>query len=861
MRHVGQSRDPERIGHFRIVGRLGQGGMGIVYRAEDERLRRTVALKVLPEAFAQDEERRKRFLREARSAGALTHANIATVHDVAEVDGRIYIAMELVEGESLRDRMARGALAPAEALRIARGIARGLARAHAKGIVHRDLKPDNVMLDAEGEPKILDFGLAKLREEEPSLSPSAIETGETASQLTREGNLLGTPQYMSPEQAAGAPADARSDVFAVGVMLYEMLSGRRPFEAQRVGELLAQIRRDSPAPLGRVAPQVPRELAAIVDRCLAKKRADRYADAQALSDALATVAPSRSRRPLALAAVVAAVLAGAVVVRATWPARATSTAPATTASTHAITMLDLPLPKSDVAAALTAYKEGLQATHDGVMGESNAAFERAVQLDSTMGAAWLRLLRNVWPQEPPTVAREYYRKAAQNRARLDERDARILEALEPVAMGDPPDYAQAAARLGKLSASSPDDADLLGLLAETRLSALDYGAADEAADRQLALDPTDARAWARRGVIRIQLGNRGGGVALIEHGLTSFGGCTVCMQMLAWLAATEGDCPRVEELGRRMARAEPLGTWGYEYVGMAMAGAGRPRELVLETLRQGWAQVPPGPREKLTAEDTMQLDLLYGDFDAAVRDIAAFERLEANDADELYHGELALVRLRLAEEAGDAARAGAVAKDFLTRRDAWARQALFDEYPVIHDPVPTMLGAEARAGLLGADDVEAGRARWIDTWRAKTPEKKGGFLWLHGWALPASTADEARAALEARAQYAPLPAPVRFTWVGPTFEAHVGKLLLLAGRPTEAVETLARGASTCDALIFPADNVRAHLWLGQAREATGDKAGACAAYGAVIARWGAVASRSVTARTAIARATALACPK
>src|SRR5262249_14437780 len=150
---------PERIAHFRIVGRLGQGGMGIVYRAEDEKLGRMVALKALPTASASNPERRARFMREARSAAALTHPNIATIYEVGEEGAEIYIAMELVEGETLRARIERDAIATTEALRIARGIARGLARAHAKGVVHRDLKPENVMIDGDGEPKILDFGL------------------------------------------------------------------------------------------------------------------------------------------------------------------------------------------------------------------------------------------------------------------------------------------------------------------------------------------------------------------------------------------------------------------------------------------------------------------------------------------------------------------------------------------------------------------------------------------------------------------------------------------------------------------------------------------------------------------------------
>jgi serine/threonine protein kinase len=270
----------QKLAHFRIEAKLGEGGMGVVYRATDEKLRRPVALKVLPEDFARDDERRRRFLREARSAAAVTHANIATVYEVGEVDGRIYIAMELVEGESLRQRLGRGPLEVGEAVRIARDVARGLARAHEKGIVHRDLKPDNVIVATEGEVKVLDFGLAKMTAQEgEQASATALEQQETASQVTQEGRMLGTPAYMSPEQALGRPVDARTDVFALGVCLYEMLAGKRPFGGN-AQELLVAITRDEPEPLARHNPRVPAALEALVARSLAKDPARRYASAR-----------------------------------------------------------------------------------------------------------------------------------------------------------------------------------------------------------------------------------------------------------------------------------------------------------------------------------------------------------------------------------------------------------------------------------------------------------------------------------------------------------------------------------------------------------------------------------------------------
>ena len=232
---------PERIEHFRVLGVLGRGGVGVVYAAHDESLRRDVAVKVLP--GERDEEQRQRFLREARLAAGIAHANVAVVHQIGEDAGRAYIAMELVPGESLRHRLERGRLAVPEALELATQIARGLAAAHERGIVHRDLKPENVMITPEGVVKLLDFGLAKPSDPLQSpVSPTEAGHAKTETLVTSEaGRLMGTPQYMSPEQATGEALDARSDVFSFGVVLYEMLAGRRPFERATMAALLVSI--------------------------------------------------------------------------------------------------------------------------------------------------------------------------------------------------------------------------------------------------------------------------------------------------------------------------------------------------------------------------------------------------------------------------------------------------------------------------------------------------------------------------------------------------------------------------------------------------------------------------------------------
>lgn len=296
-----------RVGEFEILGKLGQGGMGVVYAAKDQKLQRHVALKVLPEEIRG--ERRKRFLREARSASAVDHPNIATVFAVGEDAGTIFIAMERVFGLTLRDHLKaqeQAALPEGEALRITREIALALVKAHGVGVVHRDLKPENVMLTEEGRVKILDFGLAKLRD--PELGSQDTEESELA---TREGKILGTPSYMSPEQAKGRGVDERSDLFSLGVVLYEMLSGKRPFRGTTTVELLIAIDRDDYSPLTGADPA----LAALVARCLAKAPEERFPDAAALVAAIDSLpearARARRRRGLWLAAALLLALAAA----------------------------------------------------------------------------------------------------------------------------------------------------------------------------------------------------------------------------------------------------------------------------------------------------------------------------------------------------------------------------------------------------------------------------------------------------------------------------------------------------------------------------------------------------------------------
>ncbi len=257
------------LGHYRIVSKIGAGGMGEVYLAEDTKLDRKVALKILPSEFAEDKDRMSRFVREARSASALNHPNIITIHEIGESEGTHYIATEFIDGKTLNEYAKSNHLNFKSALEIAIQIASALDEAHSAGIVHRDIKPDNVMIRENGLAKILDFGIAKLSAplESDAEAATAIKSG------TSPGMIIGTANYMSPEQAKGQTVDARTDIFSFGVVLYEMLAGHLPFEGESAMEMIGAILKDEPKLLPS---DVPSEITKIINQCLRKDRTERY---------------------------------------------------------------------------------------------------------------------------------------------------------------------------------------------------------------------------------------------------------------------------------------------------------------------------------------------------------------------------------------------------------------------------------------------------------------------------------------------------------------------------------------------------------------------------------------------------------
>jgi len=795
-----------------------------------------VALKVLPASLAADGERRVRLLREARSAAAVNHANIAAVFDVGETDGRVWLAMELVEGTTLRDRLAGGALPASETMRIARGIAAGLARAHEKGIVHRDLKPENVMLAPDGTVKILDFGLAKLRE--PDSTDSALQQQETQ---TLEGRVMGTPGYMSPEQASGRAVDARTDVYALGVVMHEMLTGGLPGVAS-----------------GRRAIEDAR-LESIVARCVEAAPEQRWADAGRLLAALEVIgepparAPATRKRSLWLVAGALAVLvaSGVLVARAGRP-HAVSAGSASAASSvlpAATTLADLPLPASTVAEAVAEYKAGMQLLRDDSFETSRRHFARAGELDPSMAAAHLRSAivgGETWDREQ---TRAEFAKAVALRAQLPAHERVLLEAFEPLVGRARPDPAETLRRLRAASEREPGDVELLDWLANRELNDPERAAA--AARRAMALDPLDAAALEFLGRATEEKGDLEGARQFFERCVAVSLESTDCLGFLASLDSIEGRCEAMEADGRRQADVDPA--WGYARVYRALLALGRPDAVVRDARDRSLVGHSPDETSVARAQLDAVLAARRGDLDGARSALDAEERAiqasASQHVNELANQQLLRTRVSLYRETGDVARARTAASDYLERAASLTEDANIGAAP----RRPWWVWAVAGRPL------DPARAAWVEEQLGQGV--RVASVWLSAWAEPVQTPDDARAALDALSRDPRLAFAERATDGTRSLlsDSPTGHTYLLASRPADALPYLRHAVASCEVLADPFEYVGAQLDLGGALEQTGDAKGACDAYGAVLARWARATPRSVSAEAARAGMKRLGC--
>jgi serine/threonine-protein kinase len=808
---------PERLGQFRVGERIGKGGMGLVYRAVDEKLGREVAIKVLPRAFEVDPERRRRFLREARAAATVTHPNLVTIYNVEELEGRVFIAMELVTGSTLRQRLAEGRLLPGQALAIGRQVVAALAAVHQRGIVHRDLKPDNVMLTADGAVKVLDFGLAR-RSRVADLAQADTQTGD--------GRISGTPGYMSPEQAAGGAVDACSDVFALGVLLHELCTGRPPPQTGSGSDLRIVLLTDA-AEGAALSP----ELRAVMARCLAVDPAGRFADAGELAAALesmpARMGSRRGRRVALAAAGLAVVAACAAVAVLFWRGRGGPD------------FVPSPDPK-----AQAAFREGLELRRAGrVPGPS---YERAANLDRGFGAPRVRLAV-IEATRHVARGRQAFQEATALRDGLSAHDRALLDAMEPIYQRQPGDFAEALARLDRSVLDFPRSPEVRLLRAFT-LQLVGRETESIATARQaVALDPDTAYARYVLSWLLAFGGHLDEAAREAARCIERQPSATVCLSASIHLDIEAGRCARVESTVRRLLTIAP-DFEAQRLLANALAAQGKPLASVEEALRASEGSPFPGRGARF---DRALVAVLRGDFPAAQQELAGEAASVEKSRDEASHAVLAALQVEVLAESGQLEEARRIAEDFLSRRDAWDPEQMATSWAIDRDPTGILVRVLRRAGAMSERQARATLDARRDYWKVQRRYRESP------WPLYARSADDRpsaewaveRMGKEIHSHFNPLVA----------LSAQSGIALGLAGQAEQALPYLEKAVRSCDLLSHPFDHLRARLVLGQVREQKGDIPGACAAYQDVIARWGNARPRSVTADAARARTAALGC--
>jgi len=888
-------------GRYLLEARVGVGGMGELFRAFDTRLRRNVALKVLhrERALHAPFESSARILREARAAAALSHANVVAIHDVGEHDGVPFIAMEYVEGHSLRAFV--GTPDPPFETRLGWmiAVARALAAAHEKGLVHRDVKPDNVMIREDGTVKVLDFGIARYPESLPEIRlPQDGGPGEP-SDLAADANtrVVGTPGYMAPEQTRGDRIDGRADQFSWGVVAFEVFSGTLPWPMQRGGlSIAAAALSERPKPLGE---PVPPHVAQVVERALAKVAVDRFpsmkqlvaalgadvesadsargggassrADSRASSErererASGSGMPARPRSWLAggrstlLVATLLVLMAFTVVVgRSVFggkahPRRSDSAAapPADTA------IIALPASPKCNAIATAHYRDGLAALREASWEMAHGAFTDAATADPSCPEAQLRRVMTAQWFEPIGKQREHFRLAAELRDGLSERDRVLFDSFLPIVILDPPDRDVSWRILESGLVRFPRDAELLLAAASVRMNlALDDAALEhglELATRATDVDPKYADAWQFQGRVLARLGRLDDELSALDACLRTSPGASDCMHDRTLIMRWRGNCTELAAEARRWIARSPNSGSAYWQLALALAEDGAPDDAIEEAVRQQLSHISDDHHAARWLNAMARLAAFRGDFDKAERLATQLAKQTAGDAALVWHLRPAIILMDAAEEAGHLDRAGDVAEPFLRRAPVWT---VGDPTPELMTYEPAMLGILLRQHRISPADWHARASLWEE----RVAPRLGRLgTWSFRWG-PASELHDV--ALEA---WRNIPGVSEQT---PTFgfngfdlrmaDIQQGRIALAAGEYARAVEVLEPSAKACLSFEQPFANARAQLWLGEAKEHTADKAGACDAYRFVLERWGGAKPRSKTADEARKRARALGC--
>jgi tRNA A-37 threonylcarbamoyl transferase component Bud32/tetratricopeptide (TPR) repeat protein len=879
---------------YTIEAVIGEGGMGRVYRAHDTRLHRRVALKLLRlDAWTEPSDSAKvaaRFLREARAAAALDHPNAVSVFDVAEVDGQMYIAMELIAGKTLRAFVGDDRVPRETKLRWLVDAGRALAAAHERGLVHRDVKPENIMVRDDGVVKVLDFGIAKRLEVD-------APQGDIATALATQsvtGQVVGTPRYLSPEQVRGEAVDGRSDQFSWGVVAYELMTGGLPWNDQPTGlSLLLAILQDTPEPPSKRTPDLPSLVDATILKALAKAPADRFASMEFVVAALETFITASRRsfdrievmattrtepagppdpppRPKgggwgrALVVATAWLVAGAgvafadheYVTKGRASAAPSASAAGSSPAPPATTVIDLAASVTATPEARAAFRGFLQSFRDGAFEGARQALVRATTIDPSFAAAHLRLAyMNSLVSSDESDVRRSFKQAVQYRTTLTARDQALLDAFEPYYQGEPSDPAECEKRLAALVARYPRDAELAYYLGSLRYDRGRIADAIEAFDRAVDIDPGFALALGARGGCLAYLGRFAEARASLDACEKASPIATECLWYKAQIDEQEGKCADEESVVRVWIGRDPDDYYAYQWLAKALYGEGRDLATVETALAQKWLRAAPDRRARLELLDRMRLDIAKGDFASAERHASDVETTLAAEPGALAHAEPQTMLVDVLIEEGRSADARTIAGSFLKRKDAWVTPHRVDDRAIWEDPIPRMLGALAHTGGLAPLELTKQRDEWVRIWREKTSDGYVNYLWIYGFARPTETPAEATDALAALPSYSPLP-PFNPTSIAAAF---VGKVELLAGNIDDAVPWLEKAQSECVALYEPIAHTRALLDLGHAYEKRGDRGAACISYAKVLARWGAAKPRSVTANDARARSVALGC--
>jgi serine/threonine-protein kinase len=866
---------------------LGTGAMGFVVSATHKLIGQRVAIKFIKAAYIDSEDALARFKREARALVAVQSENVVRVFDYGAMpDESPYLVMEYLTGRDLQQELrARGRIPLEEAAEIIVQACEGLAAVHAREIVHRDIKPANLFLTSRANGKrlvkIVDFGI--------STAPKASEE-----ELTITKGSIGSPHYMSPEQLRNARGvDARSDVWSLGVTLYRALTGELPFGGESVASLLAAVVSEDPRSLREERPELPAEVEAIVTKCLQKNAEDRYGSAQELADALAPFAMPGERRSsgpepidpsplpgpaalhestskahvspvtggrrgspewkprLALAAAIGVPLVVVSVALRFAPDHQRAPATNVDAGPPGVTAItDLPLPRTANAAAAASYMAALQAVRDASFVEATSGFDRAASLDPTMAAAQLRsALYGDWLIGAET--RRHARAALALRASLTESDRELLGAVEPLYLSLRPALEESKRRIDKLVAARPGDTELLFLSALLFLNTRPRAEVRRITDRLLALDPRFAgAAWLRALVSELDA-DRPALEKSVNDCMAISPSAASCLRVRATLEEATGDCAGLEADAQRMVTLEDVSYRANDFLARALFARGRPLDAVRASFARKWKASPESSRSSVMLVDEAHLAIARGDFSEALKNATELERNTVAGGTEQDRTAATLLLVDLETELGDTAGAAQLADAALRRGGAWPESDSIDD-----DPRPRLYAAAVRGGLRTREEREQALVQWRAVWDGQIEPLERARVWIEGYAAPAETREDAETALAVLPTYEPIPELV----IGGFTTPALAKVHALAARAKEALPELERVVSSCRGLVDPIGHMRAELQLGQMREATGDVAGACASYGAVVERWGA-AKRSVTAAAAIARAKALSCAR